>query len=64
MIRRTAMIVEQVTTATQIRGFGSGRPTPIHDLEIRPIDWIIMVISGLFLVTSMVGVVLFKWGAL
>jgi energy-coupling factor transporter transmembrane protein EcfT len=64
MIRRTAMIVDQVTTATQIRGFGSGRPTPIRDLEIRRLDWIVIVFSGIFLIVSLVGVVLFNWGAL
>jgi energy-coupling factor transporter transmembrane protein EcfT len=64
MIRRTAMIVEQVTTATQIRGFGTGRPTPIRDLEMKAIDWVIVVISALFLVISVFGVIAFNWGAL
>jgi energy-coupling factor transporter transmembrane protein EcfT len=64
MIRRTAMIVEQVTTATQIRGFGTGRPTPIRDLEMKIIDWVIVVVSILFLVISIFGVIAFNWGAL
>jgi energy-coupling factor transporter transmembrane protein EcfT len=64
MIRRTAMIVEQVTTATQIRGFGTGRPTPIRDLEMKAIDWVIVVASALFLVVSVFGVIAFNWGAL
>jgi energy-coupling factor transporter transmembrane protein EcfT len=64
MIRRTAMIVEQVTTATQIRGFGSGKPTPIRDLEMKTVDWVIVVISLLFMVVSVFGVFAFNWGAL
>jgi energy-coupling factor transporter transmembrane protein EcfT len=64
MIRRTAMIVDQVTTATQIRGFGSGRPTAIRDLEMKVIDWIIVVIAVIFLFVSVFGVIAFNWGAL
>ncbi|MEJ2708122.1 MAG: energy-coupling factor transporter transmembrane component T [Anaerolineales bacterium] len=38
LIRRTAMIVDQMTTATQIRGFGSGSVTPLRDLTLEPLD--------------------------
>jgi energy-coupling factor transporter transmembrane protein EcfT len=64
MIRRTAMIVEQVTTATQIRGFGSSQPTAIRDLEMKTLDWVLVALAGVFLIVSIFGVIAFKWGAL
>ena len=64
IIRRTATIVDQVTIATQIRGFGSGNPTPLRDLEMKTLDWVIVVIFALLFVFALVGSILFNWGAL
>ncbi len=64
MIRRTAMIVDQVTIATQIRGFGSGTPTPMKEISLKSYDKILMAIFGLGFIVAIVGTIAFKWGAL
>ena len=64
MIRRTAMIVDQVTIATQIRGFGSGKPTPLKALAMKRIDWILVIFFTIFFIVSLVGTIIFNWGAL
>jgi len=64
MIRRTATIVEQVTIATQIRGFGTGNPTPLKALSMKMIDWVLIAIFTIFFIVSMVGTIAFNWGAL
>ena len=64
MIRRTATIVDQVTIATQIRGFGSGKPTPLKELTMKTIDWILIVFFLLFLIVGIAGTVAFNWGVL
>jgi energy-coupling factor transporter transmembrane protein EcfT len=64
MIRRTAMIVDQVTIATQIRGFGSGTPTPMKAISLKGYDKAIMVIFGAAFLVAVVGTIAFRWGAL
>jgi energy-coupling factor transporter transmembrane protein EcfT len=64
MIRRTAMIVDQVTIATQIRGFGSGTPTPMKEISLKSYDKVIMVIFGAAFLVAVVGTIAFRWGAL
>lgn len=64
MIRRTATIVDQVTIATQIRGFGTGNPTPLKALSMKTIDWVLIAIFTIFFIVSMVGTIAFNWGAL
>lgn len=64
IIRRTATIVDQVTIATQSRGFGSGQPTPLRDLEMKFIDWIIIAVFTVLFIIALTGSILFNWGAL
>jgi energy-coupling factor transporter transmembrane protein EcfT len=64
MIRRTAMIVDQVTIATQIRGFGSGTPTPMKEISIKPYEKVIIAVFGLAFIVAVVGSIAFNWGAL
>ena len=64
MIRRTAMIVDQVTIATQIRGFGSGNPTPMKEVKIKTFEKIIIAVFGVAFIVAIVGSIVFNWGAL
>jgi energy-coupling factor transporter transmembrane protein EcfT len=51
LMRRVAIMVEQITLATQVRGFGSGRPTPTRSIELRRLDYgVIGVVTIAFLV--------------
>ena len=62
LMRRTAMIVEQVTIATQIRGFGSGKVTALQDLLLPFRDKLIIVlfVGGMFF--SFFAMIVWKWG--
>ncbi len=55
LMRRTAMVVDQVTTATQIRGFGSGQVTPLRDLTLAPLDKVIILVFILGLVAAVIA---------
>jgi energy-coupling factor transporter transmembrane protein EcfT len=62
LMRRTAVIVEQVTTATQIRGFGSGVVTPLRDLTLSSLDKAIIAITSIGFVAAVIGLIFFKVG--
>lgn len=62
LMRRTAMIVEQVTTATQIRGFGSGAVTPLRDLTLSPLDKLVIAVTCIGFVAALIGLIFFKVG--
>jgi energy-coupling factor transporter transmembrane protein EcfT len=62
LMRRTAMLVDQVTTATQIRGFGSGKVTPLRDLTLAWLDKIIILLMLLSLVAAVLGLIFFNAG--
>ena len=62
LMRRTALIVEQVTTATQIRGFGSGTVTPLRDLTLSTLDKVIITATSVGFVTAILALVFFKAG--
>jgi energy-coupling factor transporter transmembrane protein EcfT len=62
IIRRAAMVVDQVTIATQIRGFGSGQITPLQDLTLQLRDKIIIILTLLFFVTSILALIFFRAG--
>ena len=64
LIRRTAVIVEQVTIATQIRGFGSGKVTPLVDLDLPRRDRILIYIAIAWFVVALASTILFKAGQL
>jgi energy-coupling factor transporter transmembrane protein EcfT len=61
-MRRTAMLVDQVTTATQIRGFGSGKVTPLRDLTLAWLDKIIIFVMLAMLVSAVLGLIFFNAG--
>ncbi len=62
LMRRTAIIVDQVTIATQIRGFGSGKVTPLEDIELSLLDKVVMVVSVLGLIAAILAMIYFKAG--
>ncbi len=62
LMRRTAMIVEQVTTATQIRGFGSGQVTPLRDLTLALLDKLVIFFSIACLILAIFALIFFKAG--
>ena len=64
LMRRTAMLVDQVTTATQIRGFGSGKVTPLRDLTLAWLDKIIillmLIVAGFNMISGLLILILEK----
>ena len=62
IIRRAAVIVDQVTIATQIRGFGSGQVTPLQDLTLRLRDKIIIAFTLVFFLASILALIFFRAG--
>jgi hypothetical protein len=62
IMRRTAMIVEQVTTATQIRGFASGKVTPLRDLTLAPLDKSLITVFVLGMVVMILAMIFLKAG--
>ncbi len=62
IIRRAAVVVDQVTIATQIRGFGSGQITPLQDLTLRLRDKIVITITLLLFVGSLLALIFFSAG--
>jgi energy-coupling factor transport system permease protein len=64
LMRRVAMLVEQITTTTQVRGFGSGKVTVTRELDPKPLDYALMVTAAIGVVVAVVGVILFDLGQL
>ncbi len=62
LMRRTAMIVEQVTIATQVRGFGSGKVTPLRDINLSWLDKIVIAFFVGGLIFSFIAMALWKVG--
>ena len=62
IIRRAAVVVDQVTIATQIRGFGSGQITPLQDLTLRLRDKIIIAFTALFFFGSILALIFLRAG--
>jgi energy-coupling factor transporter transmembrane protein EcfT len=62
IVRRAAVVVDQVTIATQIRGFGSGQITPLQDLTLRLRDKIIITLTLFFFVAAILGLIFFRAG--
>ncbi|MCS7247429.1 MAG: energy-coupling factor transporter transmembrane protein EcfT [Anaerolineales bacterium] len=62
LMRRTAMIVEQVTIASQIRGFGSGKVTPLRDLTLSWLDKLIIVLFIGGLIFAFIAMAIWRAG--
>jgi energy-coupling factor transporter transmembrane protein EcfT len=59
LMRRVAIMVEQMTLATQVRGFGAGRPTPTQEIHLKGIDYFVIALGVALLMFAMVGI--FAW---
>ena len=64
LMRRTAMLTEQITVATEIRAFGTGRPTPTRRLQLKTVDYVLMGIMAVVLLVSLYGLFAFNAGML
>jgi energy-coupling factor transport system permease protein len=62
IIRRAAVIVDQVTIATQIRGFGSGQVTSLTDLNLALRDKIIIAVSIVGFILAVLALIFLKAG--
>jgi len=62
MIRRTAQIVDQVTIATQIRGFGAAKITPLRDLTLSKFDIALMILFGAGFLVALFSLIFFQAG--
>jgi energy-coupling factor transporter transmembrane protein EcfT len=64
LMRRVAIMTEQITMTTQIRGFGSGKVTATRHLNPRPRDYVIMITSAVIMLTAVVLTIFFDFGQL
>jgi energy-coupling factor transporter transmembrane protein EcfT len=64
LMRRVAIMTEQITMATQIRGFGSGKVTATRHLNPTKLDYALMVIAALATVTVVILTIFFDVGQL
>lgn len=64
LMRRVAIMTEQITMATQIRGFGSGKVTATRHLNPRKLDYALMAIAVLVTIAAVILTVFFNMGQL
>jgi len=64
LMRRVAIMTEQITMATQIRGFGSGTVTATRHLNPTRLDYALMVIAIIATLTAVILTVFFNVGQL
>lgn len=64
LMRQVAIMTEQITMTTQIRGFGSGKVTATRDLKPSKLDYALMVIAVLTTITAVILTVFFNVGQL
>jgi energy-coupling factor transporter transmembrane protein EcfT len=56
LMRRVAIMVEQITLATQVRGFGAGKPTPTQEIRLKLVDYLVLVVAVALFVGALVGI--------
>jgi len=64
LMRRVAIMVEQITMTTQIRGFGSGKVTAARELTSSKLDYALIAISILVTITAATLTIFFNVGQL
>jgi len=64
LMRRVAIMTEQITMTTQIRGFGSGKVTATRKLTFTKLDYALMAIAILATITAVVLTAFFNVGQL
>jgi len=55
LMRRVAIMVEQITLATQVRGFGAGKPTPTQEIRLKAADYVVVAVSAALFIGALVG---------
>jgi energy-coupling factor transporter transmembrane protein EcfT len=62
LMRRVAIMVEQITLATQVRGFGAGKPTPTQEIRLKAIDYAVVVLAAALFIGAVVGLIIGNHG--
>jgi len=64
LMRRAAMLTEQITVATQIRAFGSGKPTPTRRLTLNTVDYVVISTTVVLMAIGLYALVFHHAGLL
>jgi energy-coupling factor transporter transmembrane protein EcfT len=62
LMRRVAIMVEQITLATQVRGFGAGKPTPTQGINLKLLDYAVLAVAAALFIGAVVGIILGNMG--
>ena len=62
LMRRVAIMVEQITLATQVRGFGAGKPTPTQAIRLKAADYVVVVLTAALFIGAVVGIFVANMG--
>lgn len=62
LMRRVAIMVEQITLATQVRGFGAGKPTPTQGINLKSLDYAVLAVAAALFVGAVVGIIVGNMG--
>jgi len=62
LMRRVAIMVEQITLATQVRGFGAGKPTPTQAIRLKAADYVVVVLVAALFIGAVVGIFVANMG--
>lgn len=64
LMRRVAIMTEQITTSSQIRGFGSGKVSQTRKIHLRRVDYALIAVSVLFAAVSLFLMSFYRVGLL
>jgi len=62
LMRRVAIMVEQITLATQVRGFGAGKPTPTQGISLKLLDYAVLAVAAALFIGAVVGIIVGNMG--
>jgi energy-coupling factor transporter transmembrane protein EcfT len=62
LMRRVAIMVEQITLATQVRGFGAGKPTPTQGINLKPLDYAVLAVAAALFLGAVAGIIVGNMG--
>ena len=62
LMRRVAIMVEQITLATQVRGFGAGKPTPTQGINLKLLDYAVLAVAAALFIGAVVGIIVGDMG--
>jgi energy-coupling factor transporter transmembrane protein EcfT len=62
LMRRVAIMVEQITLATQVRGFGAGKPTPTQEIRLKAADYVVVLFGAVLFIGAIVGIIIGNYG--